>query len=882
MNRNIHFQQAVLIRYIILLIVCMSTFFNGSGQDVMLQKKISIRKQNTALKEILEEITHASGFHFAYNNRKVNTDQVLDFWVEDVTLEKALQQLCEMTQLEYKLVENQIVLKRDRQSMKEKEMQCTISGFLRDHETGESLIGATIFVEELLAGTATNGYGFYSLTLPKGDYLLSFSYIGYLKQDKQIHLDGNLHLDHDLQVNKELLAPVTIYNHEKKERLKAPQMSEIKLYPKNLITMPEFGGEVGLIKSLQTFPGIKTHSDGSSFFFVRGGSRDQNLILIDEAPIFNPAHLFGYYSIIVPDITREIKIYKGDIPVSQGDRISSLIDIKTKDGNLKQYETHGMLNPLLYRFSFEGPIKKDKSSFFLSYRHSNFKWIYRWFVPDMNLYFGDVAAKLNFMLNKKNRLYFTFFYGVDNFTTQEDDAGGIRWDNFTYTLRWNHIFNDKLFSNTMVYFSSYEYKFFVLQNPLTWTSAIETFNLKWDFTYYSSPQTTVRFGFNQSLHGFNPGNLDVDLGDENYAGIYPAKGRKTALYVSREQDFSEKLSFKVGFRMPVWLNYGPTTVYLFDSNYNVSDTLVYASGEKYHRYVNIDPRLSLKYKTGENSSLKLSLGIYHQYLQVLSSSVSPFTPLEVWLPSGSNIKPQRSDQVSLGYQLFFGDRGFELNTEAYYKLMYNQIDYEPHGEILLNPLVEGELRFGKARSYGIECMFSKTKGRLTGWMSYTLSRVFQKVDGLNDNKEFPAYYDRPHDFSIYLSYQLSRLVNFSANWIYYSGSAITTPIGFYQFNEYSVPLYGEKNNDRLPDYHRLDVSLHMKLNRSDKKFEHYLILGIYNLYNRHNPISVNFNKVKTQNGQYVIPANYYGNNNILNTERYILGIMPSMTYKFKI
>ena len=373
----------------------------------------------------------------------------------------------------------------------------------------------------------------------------------------------------------------------------------------------------------------------------------------------------------------------------------------------------------------------------------------------------------------------------------------------------------------------------------------------------------MKFGYNLSLHRLNPGNLTFDNSASSLSQVSENQSRKNVLYISDEYKITNDLSCKLGFRIPVWTNIGPTTVYMFNENYQVEDTLLIQKDEKYKTFINFDPRISVKYQTSSSSSMKISYGIYHQYLQMISNSISPFSSFEVWLPSGTNIKPQRADQISLGYTKYYKNLDLEFTAETYYKEMKNQIDYESHADLILNPLLEGELRFGSAKSYGVEFLLKRSSSKIAGWITYTWSRSLKKIYGINDNKEYPAFYDRPHDFSAFLSYQTSSRTNISANWIYYTGSAITTPIGYYDYNGYSVPLYGDKNNDRLPDYHRLDLAFKWRINKKMKGFHHYLIIGIYNFYNRSNPISINFNKVETENGNYVVPANIYGTNEIV-------------------
>ncbi|MEZ5082727.1 MAG: TonB-dependent receptor [Bacteroidales bacterium] len=711
----------------ILLLLLILQFYHVFSQDTLLNKKISLDADNVSLDWVLAEITNQTGINFSYNNKSIQSEKTTTLHVRDQSLQQVLNGLSSAYKLEYKIVKEQIILKPLRKK-DDQVQQFTVSGYLRDKESGETLPGATVLAENSGMGTITNAYGFYSLTLPEGEHTLTFTFVGFKEQTEVIELTENLKMNLTLIFNTQLLGEITIETNEQVEQIEKSQMSRIKINPKSLSTMPEFAGEVGLIKSLQSLPGIKTHSDGSAFFFVRGGNKDQNLILIDDAPIYNPAHLFGYYSVIIPDVAKEINIYKGDLPIEKGDRLSSVIDVQTKDGNLNKFEFNGVLSPYMYRFSAEGPLAKQKSSFYTSFRHSNFRWLYRRAAPDNDLYLFDINAKLNWRINQNNRFYFSFFYGADNFTNSNiNDPGGIKWYNFTTTLRWNHVFNSRLFSNATLYGSRYEYS--LLTTGTHWNSSIGNVSLKYDLTWYSNPDLTFKFGFSQTGQDFDPGNLTEAENNPYVPQIAKSQGNKFVLYANGEQNLTERFSYKIGLRMPVWNSTGPTTIYQFDTEYNVTDTLEYAENESVKTFVNLDPRISLKYKLGQTASLKFSYGIYHQYIHLISNSISPFTSFEIWLPSGPNIKPQRADQVALGLYKLFEKTNLELISEVYYKMMYNQIDYESHANLLLNPLIEGELRFGTGRSYGFEFMLRKTKGRLTGWVSYTYSRILNEIEG---------------------------------------------------------------------------------------------------------------------------------------------------------
>jgi hypothetical protein len=861
----------------LLILFILTNFQVLNAQGRLLNQKFSIELSNVLLEDVLYEITNQSNANFAYNSRIIEPEKRITIRAKNETLQQILETITEYYNLEYSVVRRQIILRPAPE--KEKPLKSyTVSGIIKDMNTGETLPGATVWAHNTASGTISNQYGFYSLTLPEGIYDLNFSFVGFSRENMEVIFDRNKNLNMELELNTETLGEVTITVNEKVEQIQKSQMSHIIVNPMSMQAMPEFAGEVGLIRNLQSLPGIKTHSDGSAFFFVRGGNKDQNLILIDEAPVFNPAHLFGYYSVIIPETAKDITIYKGDFPIEKGGRLSSVIDVQTKDGNMKRFGLDGVINPLMSRLALEGPIVRNKSSVYTSVRRSNFNWIYRETAPNVDLHILDLNFKINWSINNKNRVYYSLFHGRDNYTNHTGNTG-IRWYNGTSTLRWSHIFNSRLFANATLYGSTYNYNLLVGQG-IKWESEIRNISLRYDLSYFPNPELTYKFGLSRSQHELNPGNL-MGLEENPYIPrLTVGKASKTLLYFSRENQLNDRWSWKAAIRLPLWHHTGPARIYSFNEKYQVVDTLLYQENESIKGFLNLSPALSVRYRVGENASFKFSHSINHQYLHLLSSSISPFSSFEIWVPSGANIKPQRAHQTAIGFNLYLPSVKLEIIPEMYYKKMFNQLDYVPHANLILNPLFHSQLRFGQARSYGMELLLRRTEGRLTGWLSYTWSRVFNQFDELNHGKEFPAFYDRPHDVSVFLNYHLGKRVNISANWTYQTGSAITTPIGFYEYNGSKVPIYGTRNNDRLPDYHRLDLSLAWTLNQPGNRFNHSLNFGIYNFYNRHNPVSINFNKVKTKDGNFVVPANLYGSHEILSTQKYLLGIMPSISYRF--
>ncbi len=756
----------------------------------------------------------------------------------------------------------------------------SLSGFISDSSSGESLIGANVYTLGKSVGTSTNEFGYYSMNLPKGKYKVKFSYLGFSPKIAVIELNNNrkknIRLNDDFKKLPAVFIEMPVIDLLDKKK---PGEREISKYELN--NMPEFGSSSGLIKGLQAQPGVSVHSDGSAFYFVRGGEKDQNLIIIDDAPIYNPAHLFGFYSLVIPDFTKSIKLYKSDIPVSLGDRLSSVLDIRTKDGNLNNFEINGATSLILNRLSVEGPIIKNRSSFFTSVRLSNFNWLYKKYVPNLNLAFSDLNLKWNYKHNDNNRFFFTFINSSDIFSNTGSVTGtsaGIQWNNLAMTLRWNHIFNPKLFSNTIFYTGNYQYKISAVKD--IWHSGIGSLSFKSDFTWYNSNKITSKFGL--ELHGyfFNPGKIL----EGSLVSIFPSTTQnhsgQSVIYYNLNYRFSKKLHLNAGMRMSVWSNFGPASYYNFNRNHEFIDKVQIKKGI-YHRYFRMDPRGSATYNIDSTSLIKLSYGIYHQYIHLISNSTSPFTSFEVWLPSNPNIKPQSANQISLGYVKYITKPGLEFSVEAYYKKMNNQIDYKPHANTFLNPLIEGELRFGRMNSYGSEFLLKKDRGKFNGWIAYTYSRTLRKTPEVNNGQEYPAFHDRPHDFSLMLNYNFSKRLQISLYWTVYSGSAFSSPTGFYTFKGLKVPIYGQKNNDRLPAYNRLDFAVKYILNKNPKnRYRHSLTFSLFNALAHKNIVDINFNKMIGKNDSPVVKANIIGQESLVATQTMLVRFLPSLTYKF--
>ncbi len=869
-------------RHFILIGFYFFVLLNIKAQTVDLQQKISINIVDKPLKEALDEISNKAHVLFSYSNEQIDDSKRVSIVARNLELKSVLDKLFRDLDIEYLPVEKQIVLKSKStipEEVKKSLQKYTISGYLRDAETNEVLIGATVRIAGTNKGVFSNAYGFYSLTLTQGNYTLQFSYIGYQNKSVPVKLDKDLQLSQKLKLDETDLKMVLVTDKENVDILENNPLKILSLPKSTIKKTIGLNGEASVVRTLNSIPGISPYGDGSVLFYVRGGNKDQNLILVDEAPIYNPSHMLGFFSSIDPDAINTIKVSKGNFPVQYGGRLSSLIDIRTKDGNMNEFSFFGNLSPFTGSFGIEGPIVRQKASYRINLRSSTMKWFFKRQPGDLNMEFYDLHFKLNFKLNRRNRLYFSFYAGSDlleSFKTGTNTYA-MSWENITATIRWNHLFSDRFFSNMTLYSSKYDYFLFTsIEDNQYWNSLIGNLSLKDDFTYFFDPNNTLRFGFEINTHYFNPGNLN----DEYFEKIVSASGAlQTVIYAGYEKKFSDIFSINASVRGINWNNTGPATIYSFNDSYFVTDTTYYSEGI-FNSYFNVEPQIELIYAQNSGTSYKLSYNHHIQYINLLSNSVSPFTSLDVWMPAGPNIKPQIADQFVLGFYKKMPE--IKFTAEIYYKKMNNQIDYTNHASMFLNPYVEGELRFGTGKSYGLELFLSKPKGSFTGWLGYSYTRSFRTIKDVNNNKQFPTVYDKTHYITLNLSYKLAEQWQFNMNWVFSSGIRFSAPTGFYYYRGQSIPVYTKKNNAKLPDYHRMDISVSYRLNKNTKaKFMHRIMFSVYNLYARENPVSVNFNKIETEGGTYVIPSDIISERRLLPTQIYLFGMVPSISYSFK-
>jgi len=765
----------------------------------------------------------------------------------------------------------------------------TISGTVTDQKNGETLLGVTVFLKDTNLGTVTNAYGFFSISAPAKKYTVIISYLGYTTLEKEVNLDNNIRLNLELEEDNISLDEVIISTEKVQTDIKTPQMSVNTLSAAMIKKTPVLFGEVDVLKSIQLLPGVTNSGEGAPGFNVRGGAADQNLVLLDEAVLYNTSHFFGFFSVFNADAIKDIKLYKGGIPAKYGGRISSILDARQKDGNNKAFHFNGGVGLISSRLLVEGPIKKDKGSFLLAGRTS-YANLFLKLVDDPNrVGFYDLNTKLSYTINDNNRVYISGYFGNDNF----EIANVITniYGNSTLNARWNHLFSDKLFANLSFIYSKYNYNLGLEFIDLKWKSYIENINLKYDLTYYLNDTFKFNFGFNGLLYNFNPGEVIPSEADSfiNVIQLDKKRAFEPGAYCSAEHKVSDKLTLEYGLRYSQFYRLGGQSLTLYENNQPVIydanldiyeraasiGTQDYENSGTIKTFDGLEPRLAMALQLHDDASIKASYQRMNQYIHLISNTNSP-TPLDVWAPSGKYIEPQISDQYGLGYFRNFKNDEYSLETEFYYKTVQNRLDYIDGASIVANNTIETEILPGESRAYGLEVLLRKNTGKLTGWLSYTLSKSEQRVPGrtpietgINNGAWYNTPYDRTHDLSITASYQHSKKWSFGTNFIYQTGRPTTYPTGQYTFDGFSIPSYTSRYDERLPAYHRLDVSATLTPKKNaNRKWQGEWVFGIYNLYYRKNAASVNF--YENQNT---------GRNEAVKLS--IFGILPSVTYNFK-
>jgi hypothetical protein len=765
----------------------------------------------------------------------------------------------------------------------------TLNGVVKDNASNETLYGANVLVPDLNTGTTTNEYGFYSLRLPEGTHRVIYTYVGYQEIEKQITITGNQTENVNLTETSQALEEVIITDNVERLNIKKPEMSVNKLDISTIQKLPVVFGEVDVIKSLLLLPGVSNAGEGSSGFNVRGGAADQNLILLDEATIYNGSHLFGLFSVFNPDAIKNLKLYKGGIPAKYGGRVSSVLEIYQKDGNSRKFEGNGGIGLISSRLLLQGPLEKDKGSFLVGGRSSYAHLFLKLTDNPNSAYFYDLNTKLSYRLDDSNTLLFSGYFGRDVFNISESFKN--TYGNAVFNLRWNHVLTNNIFTNLSVIYSDYYYGLTLDFVGFNWNSGIKNLNVKYDFSHYLNENMSMDYGIQSTYYEFNPGEIEPSSENSgiNYFELTKKYAFESSAYFSMEHNFSERFSAEYGVRLNSFLRLGQDELNLYANDRGVvfnEDFGIYEEADpigsrqldkdKVERsFYNIEPRLAVAYSFNDFQSIKFSYNRMSQYLHLITNTSSP-TPLDVWAPSGKYIEPQLLDQVAVGYFQNFKKEAYSLEVEAFYKMIQNRLDYIDGANLIANNAIEQAILPGEARAYGLEFLLKKNQGKFTGWLAYTLSRSEQQTPGrtpvetgINNGDWYNTNFDKPHDISLTVGYELNKKWQFNTTFAYQTGLPVTFPTAQYRFENLSIPVYSPRNSNRLPDYHRLDLSATYNPGRKEnRKWQSSWNFGIYNVYNRMNAVSLNFRKNQDTGMNEAVRLSLFG-------------IIPSVTYNFK-
>ncbi len=841
-----------------ILILFISFFFskNSYAQNGdRLKKEITINLIADSLISTLHKIELKAQVSFAFDPDQLRAKRSAELHVVRMPLGALLDRILFGSNLGYTLIGNDLVI-----ALK-KPVIWTIHGHILDKSSGEDLMGATIQVPLLKAGVTSNQYGFYSISLPEGDYDVQVSAVGYQTRQGHIHLNKDLQEEIDLAVTEHLLQEVVV--NASASTPNPILFNDQNISQKQIYNTAYYAGEIDVLKKLQMENGIKAITEGSSGLFIRGGNADQNLILLDEAIVYNPSHLYGLVSIFNPDATNNIQVYRDYMPANFGGRLSSVIVNRMAEGNSKEYHLSGGMSLMSARLAVEGPLVKNRASFIVTYRrslldvfHSKFKL----FNPSSVYY--DFNAKVNYKLDKDNSLFYSVYVGKDNLLSADNYSNN--WGNLTSTLRWNHIFNSKLFSNISVIFSNYsnllDLNADTLSQKSQWKTAVKDLTLKADYTYYRSPANQIKFGISSILHQFRPGEM---YNQEAYEfNIAKNRSLESTLYYSQELSLGKSFELNYGLRVSMFLN-AQEKRNVFDEQGNLLEQ------EDIKVFVNPEPRINFNYLPRPDERFFITYNLNYQYLQLIQNSTLAFSSLEPWIPASRSIRPQRSNHFSLGYR--YSPENFLFSANAYYKKLDHQLDLIGHAQVIRNPDVVNQLRSGTSNAYGVETEISKTAGGFSGTLAYTYSKVYRKISDINYGERFVANYDIPHEVKLTVKYNVNTKLSFQSFFTYSTGRPLTLPVGYYQHDGLNVPIFEARNTSRFPDFSRLDISSQYQfLSKvsANRTFLSTLSVGIYNLYDRKNALYYHLNS-----SSFEIQAS---------TFQYAFGFYPWIAYSFRI
>ncbi|WEK21558.1 MAG: TonB-dependent receptor [Candidatus Pedobacter colombiensis] len=842
------------IKFILLFLWIFNNNLQAQVKNV-LEHKVSINLPADSLIKTIHRIELKTKNSFAFDPDQLRSEKVGAYTFVQTPLSVILEKILSNTNLDFKLVGNDIVIAQKKTST------WTIRGHIRDMSNGEELIGATFYIPKLDVGVTTNLYGFYSISVPAGAYKVTVSYFGYQTIEQSVYLNENKDLEIELPLKTRHLDEVVI-----RQSMVTPNpilLNEKNFTVKQLSNVPYYAGETDVVKRLQMENGIKALSEGSSGLFVRGGNADQNLVLLDEAVVYNPSHLYGLISVFNPDAINNIQIYRDYMPANYGGRLSSVIVNRMAEGNSKEYHLNGGVNFMSARLSAEGPIVNEKGSFIVAFRRSLldvFHNKFKLFNPQSVYY--DINAKANIKPDKDNSIFYSMYLGKDKLLSENSFANN--WGNLTATLRWNHIFSSRVFLNVSAIYSNYSNLLDLNADTLSkknqWNTGVKDMTLKSDYTYYRSPTNQIKFGLATTYHQFIPGESSKSKSDD--FDIPKDRSLESAIYYSQQITLSKLFEINYGLRLGMFIN-AQQKKNVFDQNgfpLNVEDVKT---------FINPEPRINLSYLPSITQRVFVTYNRNYQYLQLLQNSTLAFSSLEPWLPASARIAPQSSDYFSLGYLNSPDNYVFSVN--AYYKKLYNQLELMGHAQIIRNPDVGSQLRIGKSDAYGFETQLTKTEGKFSGTIAYSYSKVYRKINGLNSDNRFVANYDIPHELKAMAKYELNKQLSFQSFFIYSTGRPLTLPVGYYQHDGLNVPIYEDRNTSRFPDFSRLDVSAQYRFESKifkNRFLSNVVSVGIYNLYNRKNPLYYHLNP----------NTNSSNSSNI----EYAFGIYPWIAYSFKI
>lgn len=848
-----------------LLVVCLLSLFVE-----LKSQNITLSLNNSNLKTFFTLVEKQTNYRFSYNPNEIDINASISLNCTDKNVQSVLDSLMPSLGISYTIVNNQIILRNQIGDKHQKKY--TISGYVMSLQTNEILPGALIFVDNILR-TQANEYGFFSITLAEGKYKLKFSHIGYYDTITHIQLSKNLQINAKLEISTQKLPDIKV-NPQNTVQLRNNRLDAFVVKQLQMIKQSNIAGISDALKILFTLPGVNYLGDGSLNFYVRGSDKSHNLILVDQTPIFNPSHLLGFFSSIDPMAVSSLSLYKTDFPIEYTGAASSVLDIRIREGNFNKINLTAHISPIIHSFVFEGPIKKQKLSFLLTYRGSQFKWLYDNNISELKVNFYDIHAKLNFVQNHKNKYFISAFITNDNvILNRYAFAKSIHWNNFATTTRWTHIFNQKLFLNSTFSFTNYKYFVdFAIDTNYVWNSQIMRTSLKTDFTNYQTHKSTLKFGAALNFYFLAPANL-------NQKAYLPSSNViEMQIYSSKELVLNETVKLKIGIVAKNWSNLGPTIVYNYQTN-NLLSTDTIAT-KIYSNHFDTEPRFSLTIKANKYNIFKISANNSVQFIQFLSNSISPFTSVETWLPTDNNVLPVKCLQISLGYEK--NKNNYIFSNQLYFKRIQNINVFVSTSTLIYNNFVFQDIRFGNSYTTGTEISYTQKISNITIDANYTLSIVLNKTPDINFNQFYFATYHKPHSLNINISYTTNR---FTANalWFYISGNRFSTPIGYIKFLGYYVPIYAIRNNSKLPDYHRLDLNFVYQLNKKPRgKIQHTVNFSIINLYNRKNAVMLTFNKILQPNNTYVVQTNVLTENQISPSYIYMFNIVPMLTYTIKI